>query len=144
LYGVFIYPGYWEETAIAANPTDDSFFTRGASFGISQQTPQSFIRQAGLSKPSAQGDPDKICDSKIYWTEMEREMSHIAKSVGGRYDKETSLITGLDKVKFGYVAHRFRSAGLEVFTNYNPDHPGLNLRVQVAGERWYHVTIVWL
>ncbi len=68
-------------------------------------------------------------------------MTQIAKKVGGRYDKEKSLITGLDRVGYDYVANRFKSAGFKVFKSYNSDHPGLNLMNQIADERWYHVTV---
>ena len=79
---------------------------------------------------------------------MNREMTAIAKSVGGHLDKDrygniVGTISGLEKVQTQYVAKRFESAGFSEFYSYNRKvHPGMNLERPESNDTvWYHVTL---
>jgi RHS repeat-associated protein len=111
--------------------------------------------QGGPQKPAPsepptpdKGDPNNKCDSTVYGTEMNREMTAIAKKVGGRLDKDKygnilGTISGLEKVQTQYVLNRFQSAGFVEFYSYNRTvHPGINLeRPEPNDTVWYHVTL---
>jgi len=88
------------------------------------------------------GDPNNKCDSSVYGSEMNREMSGIAKGVGGRYDNRSGTIRGLDAVQSQYVVKRFESAGFSQFHSYNSQHPGVNLERKEGNDTvWYHITV---
>jgi len=73
---------------------------------------------------------------------MKREMSGIAKKVGGRFDNRSGTIRGLEKVQSQYVVKRFESAGFSQFRSYNSQHPGVNLERKEGNDTvWYHVTV---
>jgi hypothetical protein len=58
----------------------------------------------------SQGDPNNKCDSAVYGKEINREMTAIAKKVGGILDKDRygnilGTISGLEKVQTQYVVN---------------------------------------
>jgi RHS repeat-associated protein len=118
-----------------------SIFRRHPEVGWGPSEPTEIERGGGGSGnvTPATNDP---CDSDAFWPEKEREMKSIAKSVGGRYDKESSTITGLGNVQMRHLAQRFAQAGFSTFTSFNPKHPGINMEKQWNNEsHWYHVTL---
>jgi hypothetical protein len=79
---------------------------------------------------------------------MNREMTAIAKSVGGRLDKYPygnikGTISGLENVETRYLVKRFESKGFSQFYSYNRTvHPGINLERQEQSDTvWYHITL---
>jgi len=98
--------------------------------------------------PAPKGDPNNKCDSSVYGAEMNRKMTPIAKSVGGRLGKDplgnfNGTISGLEKVQTQYVVKRFESAGFSQFYSYNHTvHPGMNLERPESNDTvWYHITL---
>jgi len=85
--------------------------------------------------PSLQEDP---CDSK-YAPEVERDISQIATTSGGRLDAgwKIRVPRGLSSET---AVSRLEASGFVQFYSYNRDHPGVNLQGQLNG-RWYHVTV---
>ena len=79
---------------------------------------------------------------------MNREMTAIAKSVGGHLDKDKwgnilGTISGLGNVQTQYVRDRFQSKGFVEFYSYNRTvHPGINLERKEPNDTvWYHITL---
>ena len=73
---------------------------------------------------------------------MQKEMTGIAKKVGGRYDNRSGTIRGLESVQSQYVLKRFESTGFSQFRSYNSQHPGVNLERPEGNDAvWYHVTV---
>lgn len=119
----------------------------GRGFGAGGGPPQNPVPQPAPTPPP-KGDPNNKCDSSVYGAEMNREMTAIAKSVGGRLGKDpfgnfNGTISGLEKVQTQYVVKRFESRGFSEFYSYNRTvHPGINLERPESNDTvWYHVTL---
>jgi hypothetical protein len=109
--------------------------------------PQKPVAQPPPTPTPSKGDPNNKCDSSVYGSEINREMTGIAKKVGGHLDKDKfgnilGTISGLENVQTQYVAKRFQSAGFIEFYSYNSQHPGINLERPESNDTvWYHVTL---
>ena len=115
--------------------------------------PQNPVPPSPVPRPrpaptQSKGDPNNKCDSAVYGKEINREMTGIAKKVGGRLDKDKygnilGTISGLEKLQTQYVVNRFRATGFVEFYSYNRSvHPGINLeRPEPNDTVWYHVTV---
>jgi RHS repeat-associated protein len=89
-----------------------------------------------LSSPERQ---IAVCAAKDTWPVRFAAMKQIARSIGGKYNKETSKISGTGS--YEQVLKKLQKAGFEPFPNLSKEHWGGIDYQGIVNGNWYHVTV---